>query len=608
MNTDTEIHTEAATGLLEAAIETEDAKASGFAPFKFPESMMKALELLKYETPTPIQERTIQPLLEGRDVLGQAQTGTGKTGAFALPLLARLEIDKKDEPQVLVLAPTRELAIQVAKAFKDYAKFMKGFRVQAIYGGQDYEPQLRGLKRGPQVVVGTPGRVMDHIRRGTLKLGSLSAMVLDEADEMLHMGFLEDVQWILEHAPKDRQLALFSATMPEAIRRVANEHLTDPEQVLMKVRSTVAETISQSFWLGNWRDKLDILLRLLEGEPYDSMILFTKTKISAVELSEELKQRGYPCAFLNGDLPQKQREAIVGKLKDGEIDLLVATDVAARGLDISRLSHVINFDAPHNVEAYIHRIGRVGRAGREGKAVLFLSPRDRYLLRDIEKATKTKMEALELPSIELINEKRVNTLFTKITKTLAKGDLEVYTKLLEKYLSENEDAHPLQVAAALASLHQGDEPFMLTELKARRPRDRKKDVKFEPKMERRKDRGKRGDTAVEEGMERFRLAVGRNHGVRVGNIVGAIANEAGLESKYIGRINIFSDYSTVDLPEGMPNNVFQALKRAWVSGKQLRISKFSPGAKKDFGGGHKKRGPKKKLNRPRKTVTKAGSL
>lgn len=594
---------------IEATVEVAPAE-SGFAPFNLPEPIMKALDVLKYEKPTPIQERTIVPLLEGRDVLGQAQTGTGKTAAFALPLLARLDFDVT-APQVLVLAPTRELAIQVAKAFKDYARYMKGFRVQAIYGGQDYEPQLRGLRRGPQVVVGTPGRVMDHIRRGTLKLDSLSAMVLDEADEMLHMGFLEDVQWVLEQAPDNRQLALFSATMPEAIRRVANDHLTDPEQVLMKVRTTVAETITQSFWLGNWRDKLDILLRLLEGEPYESMILFTKTKISAVELSEELKKRGYACAFLNGDLPQRQREAIVKKLKDGDIDLLVATDVAARGLDIRRLSHVINFDAPHNVEAYIHRIGRVGRAGREGKAMLFLSPRDRYLLRDIERATKTKMSPLELPSIDLINEKRVNDLIGKITKTLKKDDLDVYTKLLEKYMEENTDVEPLKVAAALASLLQGDEPFLLTEQKARRQRERNKNVKFEPKMERRKgrDRPKRGDTAVEEGMERFRLAVGRNHGVKVGNIVGAIANEAGLESKYIGRINIFGDYSTVDLPEGMPNNVFQALKNAWVSGKQLRIAKFVPGAIQDAGGAHKKRKhPKKNFNRSRKTVKSKASV
>jgi ATP-dependent RNA helicase DeaD len=583
-------------------------ETKGFADFSLPVPILETLEEQGYEHPTAIQERAIPPLLEGRDVLGQAQTGTGKTAAFALPLLTRIDMSRK-EPQVLVLAPTRELAIQVSKSFKTYAKKLRGFKVQAIYGGQDYQPQLRGLKQGPQVIVGTPGRVMDHMRRGTLDLSTIQALVLDEADEMLHMGFLEDMHWILERAPENRQMALFSATMPEQIRRVASKYLNKPEEVLMKVRSTVAETITQTVWMGNWRHKLETVLRLLEGESYESVILFVRTKVAAVELADELKVRGHSCAFLNGDLPQRQREQIIERLKAGHIDLLVATDVAARGLDVKRISHVINYDAPRNVEGYIHRIGRTGRAGRAGKAVLFLSHRESYLLRDIERATKQKVKRLELPSIDLINEKRITEFKDRITKALESKELDFYSELLEKF-QEEKDISPLKLAAALASLVQGKEPLLLSERKIRQGSN--KDWQA-PQAQGRQGRSKKNDerksAKPDKGMERFRIAVGRSHGVRPGNIVGAIANEAGLDSQFIGRINIFNDYSTVDLPEGMPKNIFNTLKTVWVSGQQLRISKFLRGAggNSHSGGDKKRKSPHKKhkISRPRKTVKSA---
>jgi ATP-dependent RNA helicase DeaD len=527
-------------------------------------------------------------LLEKKDVLGQAQTGTGKTAAFALPLLSNLNLRQKD-PQVLVLTPTRELAIQVAEAFKKYASQMKSFHVLPIYGGQEYRGQIRGLQRGAHVVVGTPGRVMDHMRRGTLKLGKLSTLVLDEADEMLRMGFIDDVEWILEQTPEERQIALFSATIPQQIRRIATRYLKDPVQITIKDKTTTAPTIRQRFWPVSGMHKLDALTRILEAENFEAMLIFVRTKTATVELSAKLEARGYASTPLNGDIKQSQRERTIEFLKNGKLDILVATDVAARGLDVERISHVVNYDIPHDTEGYVHRIGRTGRAGRQGDAILFVAPREKRMLHAIERATNQKIELMELPSTELINDQRIAKFKQRITDTLATEELGLFYQMIEQYQQEH-NVPALEVAAALAKLLQGDSPFML-QAKANRHKEieswqdddskprkgRGADRGKERGKERDKGRGKDHDRApkkelpLEEGMERFRLEVGHNHNVKPNNIVGAIANEAGLESQHIGRINIYDDYSVIDLPEGMPKDVFSDLKKVWVAGKQLNI-------------------------------------
>ena len=542
--------------------------------------LLKALDEVGYETPSPIQAQTIPLLLEGRDVLGQAQTGTGKTAAFALPILSNLDLKQKD-PQVLVLAPTRELAIQVAEAFQKYARHLKGFHVLPVYGGQDYRGQIHALKRGVHVVVGTPGRVMDHMRRGTLKLTNLKALVLDEADEMLRMGFIDDVEWVLEQSPADRQIALFSATMPQQIRRIATKHLNKPEQITIKTRTSTVETIRQRFWPVSGVHKLDALTRILEAEHFDGMLVFVRTKIATVELAEKLEARGYDAAALNGDIPQNQRERTIQQLKKGKLDILVATDVAARGLDVERISHVVNYDIPYDTEAYVHRIGRTGRAGRKGDAILFVAPRERRLLGAIEKATRQKIEIMELPSTELINDKRIAKFKQRITDTLANEDLELFARLIEQY--EQEHNIPAQeVAAALARLLQGDTPLLLQhkpQRKADKSWDRGESPPRRKQARKSGDRSPRKESAPEKGMRRFRIEVGHNHDVKPGNIVGAIANEAGLDSQYIGRINIYDDYSLIDLPEGMPREVFNDLKRTRVAGQQLRISDLEKNSK-----------------------------
>ena len=539
-------------------------------------SIFKALDEVGYETPSPIQAQTIPLLLEGKDVLGQAQTGTGKTAAFALPLLSRLDLSQKD-PQLLVLAPTRELAIQVAEAFQKYAKHMKGFHVLPIYGGQDYRGQIRALQRGVHVVVGTPGRVMDHMRRNTLKLDGLSALVLDEADEMLRMGFIDDVEWILEKTPSKRQIALFSATMPQQIRRIATRYLHEPEQITIKLKTTTADTIRQRFWPVSGVHKLDALTRILEAEQFDAMIVFVRTKTATADLSEKLEARGYACAPLNGDIAQNQRERTITQLKNSKLDIIVATDVAARGLDVDRISHVVNYDIPYDTEAYVHRIGRTGRAGRKGDAILFVAPREKRMLNAIEKATRQKIELMELPSTELINDKRIARFKQRITDTLATEDLGFFSQLIEQY--EHEHNVPAEeIAAALAQLLQGDTPLLL-----KNKPQRKADTSWEKdeRPQRRKQAGKERDrfsrkqTPPEEGMERFRIEVGHQHNVMPGNIVGAIANEAGIESQYIGRINIHDNHSLVDLPEGMPKELFNELKKVRVAGQQLQISRLS---------------------------------
>ena len=549
--------------------------------------LLKALDEVGYETPSPIQAQTIPLLLEGRDVLGQAQTGTGKTAAFALPILSNLDLKQKD-PQVLVLAPTRELAIQVAEAFQKYARHLKGFHVLPVYGGQDYRGQIHALKRGVHVVVGTPGRVMDHMRRGTLKLNNLKALVLDEADEMLRMGFIDDVEWILDQSPSDRQIALFSATMPQQIRRIATKHLNKPEQITIKTRTSTVETIRQRFWPVSGVHKLDALTRILEAEHFDAMLVFVRTKIATVELAEKLEARGYDAAALNGDVPQNQRERTIQQLKKGKLDILVATDVAARGLDVERISHVVNYDIPYDTEAYVHRIGRTGRAGRKGDAILFVAPRERRLLGAIEKATRQKIEIMELPSTELINDKRIARFKQRITDTLANESLGLFDQLIEQYQQEH-NVPAQEIAAALAQLLQGDTPLLLEnrpQRKVDKSRDRDERPKGKKQARKPRERSPRKELAPEKGMQRYRLEVGHKHGVKPGNIVGAIANEAGMDSQYMGRINIYDDYSLIDLPEGMPRVIFNDLKRTRVAGQPLRISLWDKNSKSGKSAGH----------------------
>lgn len=543
------------------------------------EPVMNALNDVGYETPSPIQAQAIPPLLAGQDVLGQAQTGTGKTAAFACPLLSRLDIGRL-EPQVLVLTPTRELAIQVAEAFQRYASHIKGFHVVPIYGGQDYRSQIRQLKRGVHVVVGTPGRLMDHMRRGTLVLDGLNALVLDEADEMLRMGFIDDVEWILEQIPERRQMALFSATLPDTIRRIAEKHLRNPQTITIKVQTRTADTIRQRFWMVSGLHKLDALTRILEAEAFDGMIVFVRTKIATTELAEKLQARGYASSPLNGDIPQKQREQTVERLKSGKLDILVATDVAARGLDVDRISHVINYDIPHDTEAYIHRIGRTGRAGRSGEAILFVAPREKRLLKLIERATRQKIATMELPSTELINDKRIDRFTQQITDTLGNEELEFYQQLLENY-QQKQNVPAIEIAAALAKLMQGNKPLLLKSRPVKPARSAKPDRKAQrkddsPSFKKQRPERPQESSGPEHGSERFRIEVGHCHGVKPGNIVGAIANEAGLDSQYIGRVDIQNDYSTVDLPEGMPREVFRGLKKVWVAGQQLKISRLNP--------------------------------
>ncbi|HJV87767.1 MAG TPA: DEAD/DEAH box helicase [Noviherbaspirillum sp.] len=565
-----------------------------FADLKLNASLLRVLQELGYESPSPIQAATIPILLEGRDVLGQAQTGTGKTAAFALPILARLDISP-GAPQALVLAPTRELAIQVAEAFQRYATYIPGFHVLPIYGGQSYGPQLSALRRGVHVIVGTPGRVIDHIEKNSLDLSQLKTLVLDEADEMLRMGFIDDVETILQRTPESRQTALFSATMPSAIRRIAQTYLRNPAEVTIAARTGTAENIRQRYWLVSGMHKLDALTRILEAEPFDGMIIFARTKLGTEELATKLQARGFAAAPINGDMAQQQRERTIQMLKDGKIDILVATDVAARGLDVERISHVINYDVPYDPESYTHRIGRTGRAGRSGEAILFIAPRERNLLKAIERATRQPVAPLALPTIEAVNDVRIARFKDQISEMLAAGGLEEFQSLIEDYEREK-NVPAIEIAAALAKLARGDVPLLLD---AGRPEDhrasggyveragRTERTEHDHRGAERRDRSERRESggreafpkkerierAPEAGMQTFRIEVGHAHGVKPGNIVGAIANEAGLESKYIGRIEIYDDYSTLDLPASMPDDLLLHLKKVWVAGRQLQISR-----------------------------------
>jgi ATP-dependent RNA helicase DeaD len=662
---------------------------TSFSDLALAAPILQAVAEVGYESPSPIQAQTIPPLLAGRDLIGVAQTGTGKTAAFALPLLSRLDLALR-QPQILVLTPTRELAIQVAEAMQTYARHLPGFHIVPVYGGQSMEPQLRQLKRGVHVVVGTPGRIQDHLRRHTLALDRLAAVVLDEADEMLRMGFIDDVEDILRHTPERRQVALFSATMPDPIRRVAQTHLHDPVEVRIKSRTTTVTTIRQRYWQVTGTHKLDALTRILEVEDFNGMLIFVRTKIATEELAEKLEARGYACGALNGDMNQALREKTIERLKGGALDIVVATDVAARGLDVERISHVVNYDIPYDTESYVHRIGRTGRAGRKGEAILFVAPRERRMLAAIERATGQPITPMQLPSRADIAGRRIEQFKQLIADTVDGQELGFFEELIEGYQSER-NTGLAEIAAALAYLVQRERPLLEdlpaeaptkqapppraqtvapaprkphpskpphaapkperarpekvhesrdAERKERRPERPQPARAAEPAIVQRRERTEaaapprhkpesrrpearepaqehpaarphpareqapRRERPAEEGAARervrfndptvrvkrperaetraaehagagtlrYRIEVGRTHGAEAKHIVGAIANEAGLDSRYIGRLTINDEYSTVDLPDGMPKEIFQHLRKVRVRGRQLQLS------------------------------------
>jgi len=557
-----------------------------FKDLNLPSAILQALEKVGYEKPSPIQAKSIPLLLEGHDLLGQAQTGTGKTAAFALPMLANIDPDASFT-QLLVLAPTRELAIQVAEAFQVYASFSKKIRVLPIYGGQSYDNQIRQLKRGVQVVVGTPGRVIDHIKRKTLKLDQLKFLVLDEADEMLRMGFIDDVELILSHAPEKRQTALFSATMPPPIKKITQRYLTNPQHVKIESKVSTASTIRQRYCQVAGHHKLEALTRILEVENFDGVIVFVRTKTATIELADKLAARGYDAEALNGDIAQAARERTVDKLKQGKIDILVATDVVARGLDVERVSHVINYDVPHDTESYVHRIGRTGRAGRAGDAILFISHREKRMLFAIEKATKQEITPMEIPSISELNESRLGRFKTSVLEAINDDSIESYMPVIESILKESE-ASPEVVMAALARVAQGEEPLLLSEKDRpdihakpsfkdrgeRNPRERSSRERG-PREGGRERRPQRSRGKPEAGMKRFKIEVGYVHGAKPGNIVGAIANEADISSKNIGAIDIHDNYTLVDLPDSLPNKAKETLQKTRVAGQRLNLREWS---------------------------------
>jgi len=554
-----------------------------FESLNLAEPITKALEGLGYEKPSPIQARTIPLLLEGRDVVGLAQTGTGKTAAFALPVLSKLaEADERhDSPQVLVLAPTRELALQVAEAFTSYAAHIPSVSVVPVYGGSSYGPQLAGLRRGATIVVGTPGRVIDHLERGSLDLSDLKYLVLDEADEMLRMGFAEDVDRILSQAPKGKQTALFSATMPRAIQRITGDYLNNPEQVEVAGQSKPAQNIRQRYLQVAQPWKLEAMTRLLETEETDGIITFVRTRNMVEELTSKLIARGFAAAAISGDIPQNLREKTVNDLRSGRIDILVATDVAARGLDVERISHVINYDIPHDTASYVHRIGRTGRAGRQGDAILLMTPRERYLLRSIEKATKQSVEEMQLPSIDEVNASRRAAFAEEITKTIAThaeaAELSVYRDLIANYIEEHNVA-AVDIAAALAMMAQDGRPLEAAEpdLPPMNMRGRRKE------QQQSGERSNRPKRPTKEGHATYWIAVGHKDRVGPGNIVGAIANEANIDISDIGDIQIRPTFSLVELPEKLSHKQEEALKNAVVGGRKLNL-RLDRGAPKSFG-------------------------
>ena len=543
-----------------------------FADLGLSAEIVAALADVGYEAPSPIQRETIPTLLEGRDLIGQAQTGTGKTAAFALPILSRIDVARR-EPQALVLVPTRELAIQVAEAFQKYASRMPGLHVLPIYGGQSYTPQLNALRRGVHVIVATPGRVMDHLQRETLSLSTIRFVVLDEADEMLQMGFVDAIDEILGLVPPERQVALFSATLPTQIKRIAQKHLREPREITVRAKTATAANIRQRYWLVSGIHKLDALTRLLEVETFDAMLVFARTKQATVELVEKLEARGFAAAALNGDIVQAQRERTVADLKSGRIDIVVATDVAARGLDVERITHVVNFDVPYDSESYVHRIGRTGRAGRSGEAILFIAARERNMLRIIERATRQPIEPMNLPTVQEVNARRAEKFKKELAATLASPDIAPYRGVIEEFVREN-DADLLDVAAALASVAKtGRSLFVASrsgsavgEDRSAVPRDDGPTESIERKTAR--PRRPEGPQAV------FRLEVGRRHGVQPGNIVGALAHEGDLHGSEINGIDIRDDHTLVRLPAEIPEHVLQHLSGIIVRGRPLDIRRI----------------------------------
>lgn len=573
----------------EATDAADKAEIVRFDSLELSADVLKAIKHEGFEQPTPIQLRSIPVVLSGRDMIGQAQTGTGKTAAFALPILSKLPKRQK-KIFALILEPTRELALQVAESFSRFAHFIDNFRVLPVYGGASYDNQIRSLRHGAQVVVATPGRLIDLIEKGCLDFSDLKYVVIDEADEMLRMGFIDDVDWILEQIPHEHQTALFSATMPPVIRRIAKAHLVDPEEIRIESHTTTATTVRQRYWVVSGVHKIDAMTRMLEVESYEAVLVFVRTKTDAEDVANKLAGRGLACAALHGDIPQRQREKIVERLKKGSLDIIIATDVAARGLDVDRITHVFNYDIPYDAESYVHRIGRTGRAGRTGEAILFVSPRERRALRQIERVTRQRIEPMRMPTVADVNKRRLENFRNQILETIDAGGLDDYLEVISDLLTDDA-IEPEILAAALAKLAQRDGSLLLDESAP------------EPKMRSFDDRGDRGDRGERRErrhggpsaepvplrdfpdmkMIRYRLAVGRRDSVKPGQIVGAIANEANIESKFIGEISIFDTFSTVDLPDGMPRETMDILARARVCGRSLDLREYTsePPARSD---------------------------
>ncbi|EOZ8459297.1 DEAD/DEAH family ATP-dependent RNA helicase [Enterobacter asburiae] len=579
-----------------------------FADLGLKAPILEALNDLGYEKPSPIQAECIPHLLSGRDVLGMAQTGSGKTAAFSLPLLNNIDPDLR-APQILVLAPTRELAVQVAEAMTEFSKHMRGVNVVALYGGQRYDVQLRALRQGPQIVVGTPGRLLNHLKRGTLDLSKLSGLVLDEADEMLRMGFIEDVETIMAQIPDGHQTALFSATMPEAIRRITKRFMKDPQEVRIQSSVTTRPDISQSYWSVYGMRKNEALVRFLEAEDFDAAIIFVRTKNATLEVAEALERSGYNSAALNGDMNQALREQTLERLKDGRLDILIATDVAARGLDVERISLVVNYDIPMDSESYVHRIGRTGRAGRAGRALLFVENRERRLLRNIERTMKLTIPEADLPNADLLGKRRLEKFAAKVQQQLESSDLDQYRALLSQIqpVAEGEELDMETLAAALLKMAQGERSLIVPPDAPMRPKRefRDRDDRFERRGDRndRNDRGPRGDRPERGGedrprrerrdagdMELYRIEVGRDDGVEVRHIVGAIANEGDISSRYIGNIKLFASHSTIELPKGMPGEVLQHFTRTRILNKPMNMQLMGDAQPRPDRGGERRGG------------------
>ena len=567
-----------------APAEAEPAVESlSFSDLGLDAAVLKALKDVGYETPSAIQAATIPPLLQGRDVIGMAQTGTGKTAAFALPILSQLDTSRS-KPQALVLAPTRELALQVCEAFEKYAAHLRGVHVLPIYGGQGYGTQLSALRRGVHIVVGTPGRIMDHLEKGTLDLSELSFMVLDEADEMLKMGFAEDVETILADTPADKQVALFSATMPAQIRRISQKYLRDPQEITVKNKTATSANITQRYLNVSYPQKVDALTRILEVENFEGMIVFVRTKNETETLAEKLRARGYTASAISGDVAQAQREKTVNQLKSGKLDILVATDVAARGLDVDRISHVVNFDLPIDTESYVHRIGRTGRAGRQGDAISFVTPRERRMLAAIEKATRQPLTQMQLPSVDDVNATRLTRFDEAISAALEQTErVERFRDIIAHYVTHH-DIPEADVAAALAVVAQGETPLLLDpadERPARVDRDRDR-----PERDSRgggDDRPERRARPSQSSLVKYRLAVGRRHKVEPRQIVGALANEGGLSREDFGQIDIRPEFTLVELPADLPGATLDKLSGTRIGGKliEMRLDQGAPGGRRD---------------------------